>query len=189
MPAFKLEATFYNTKQFKKLLGKKIVILGRSNVGKSSFINSVFRNKKLAKTSKKAGKTISINCYQFDKNIYLIDFPGYGYAARSYKIQNDLKQLCESYLLTQSIDLALLLIDSRRGLMKSDMEIINYLSQLKIIYKIILTKIDKLSNNELFKIKKIFTNNKLPYICHSSLKNIGNKKVIQLIKQVKAYKL
>ena len=188
MLSLELKQTFYNKNQIKLLPPKLIVILGRSNVGKSSFINSIAKQKRLARTSKIAGKTISINCYWCKQGFYLIDFPGYGYAKIPKEKQRELQEICEYFLEKQQINKAIILIDARRGILNIDTQIINYLINLKIPYSIILTKVDKLKKTDQQKMLQLVLTNNVhknallrSVLLHSSLKKMGITSVIHEI--------
>ena len=188
MLSLELRQTFYNKNQINLISAKLIVILGRSNVGKSSFINSIAKQKHLARTSKTAGKTISINCYWCKQGFYLIDFPGYGYAKISKNKQNELQDICEYFLEKQQINKAIILIDARRGILNIDAQIIKYLINLKIPYSIILTKVDKLKKADQQKILQLVLTNNVhnnvlfrSVLLHSSLKKIGITSAIKEI--------
>jgi GTP-binding protein len=129
----------------------EFVIVGRSNVGKSSFINAVTKNGKLAKISSKPGKTRLINHFIVDEKAYFVDLPGYGYAAVNKTMRNHWNELLGMYLLTRSnIKKIIILVDIRIGLLSSDREFIKLLEDNYIGYMIICTKSDKLSNNKIF---------------------------------------
>ncbi len=126
----------------------KIVIIGRSNVGKSSLINKLLNRKNLAKTSSKPGKTISINYYFINDKFHLIDLPGYGYAKISKTDTQRIKKLIRDFFEnTKNIKLVLLLIDSRRGFTEADTEMLSQFINFELRILTILTKSDKLSNS------------------------------------------
>lgn len=132
----------------------EIVFAGRSNVGKSSLINSLVNVKNLAKTSSTPGKTRLINYFKIDDLFYFVDLPGYGYAKVSDIEKEKWKKLIEDYFtLSGNIRLVILIIDIRRGILEKDKELIIYLDFLKLPYLIVLTKYDKVSKNEALKIK------------------------------------
>jgi GTP-binding protein len=132
----------------------ELAVVGRSNVGKSSLINSIFNQKKLAKISSTPGKTRLINYFDVDEKFYFVDLPGYGYAKASMRDSDKWKKMIENYLKHNSeLKMVLLLIDSRRGIMPIDNIMIEWLDYFKIKYIIILTKADKISNNELAQTK------------------------------------
>jgi GTP-binding protein len=127
----------------------EIAVVGRSNVGKSSLINTVFNRRHLAKTSSRPGKTRIINYFQVEESYYLVDLPGYGFAKVNVQEKFQWQKFIESYLAgNPSLKLVLLLIDSRHGLQKIDREMIAWLDHFRIPYQVVLTKKDKLSNNQ-----------------------------------------
>lgn len=119
----------------------EIALIGRSNVGKSSLLN-VLLDKKLSRVSKTPGCTRWIGYYNFH-GISLIDLPGYGYAEISKKVINLLDKMIEKYLLSGRVDELWVLVDSRRGIMEIDLDIINFARENNIILKIVSTKNDK----------------------------------------------
>lgn len=134
----------------------QIVLTGRSNVGKSSFINTMLQRKNMARTSQTPGKTRLINFFLINKQFYFVDIPGYGYANVSKKQIMEFKVIIERYLQNKSITLAILLLDIRRIPNEDDLLMYNYFKELGIETLIVLTKADKLSNNKKFnQIQKI----------------------------------
>ena len=119
--------------------------VGRSNVGKSSLINSILNNKKIAKTSSMPGKTILINHFKINNNFYLVDLPGYGYATQSKKIKDDIRKIHKSYFKSRKqLFYTFLLIDIRHDLQKIDIEFMKFLNTNICPFVIIFTKSDKL---------------------------------------------
>ena len=101
----------------------EVALLGRSNVGKSSFINALTNNSKLAKTSNKPGKTRLINLFDFNEEYIVADLPGYGYAQVSREMQNEWQKSLEEYLLNRdSLKLLIQFIDSRHEIQKNDLQ-------------------------------------------------------------------
>jgi len=122
--------------------------IGRSNVGKSSLINAIVNNKKLAKTSSTPGKTQLINHFIINDQWYLVDLPGYGYAKTSKSQRALFHEMISNYLLNRSSLIALfVLIDSRHKLQKIDNEFMIFLAENQIPFAIVFTKIDKLGKN------------------------------------------
>ena len=120
--------------------------IGRSNVGKSSLINMICRNKKLAKTSATPGKTLLINHFIINSEWYLVDLPGYGYAKRSKTEIKKLEQMIHGYILQrEQLTNVFVLVDIRHEAQKIDLDFINWLGQSQIPFTIIFTKADKLS--------------------------------------------
>ncbi len=120
--------------------------IGRSNVGKSSLINMLTNNKKLAKTSATPGKTLLINHFIINNEWYLVDLPGYGYAKRSKKEVGKLEQMISGYILQrEQLVNVFLLVDVRLEPQKIDLEFIQWLGDSSIPFSIVFTKADKLS--------------------------------------------
>ena len=125
-------------------------IIGRSNVGKSSLINSLLNNKKIAKTSSTPGKTILINHFKINESFYLVDLPGYGYANLSKKIKEDIKKTHRSYFkFRKQLLYTFLLIDIRHNLQKVDIEFMEFLYDNLCPFVIIFTKSDKLKSGQI----------------------------------------
>ena len=121
--------------------------IGRSNVGKSSLINMLCRNKKLAKTSATPGKTMLINHFIINREWYLVDLPGYGYAKRSKSELKKLEQMINGYILQrEQLMNVFLLVDIRLEPQKIDLEFINWLGASSVPFCIVFTKADKLTN-------------------------------------------
>lgn len=130
----------------------EIAIVGRSNVGKSSLINHLLNNRTLAKTSSKPGKTQSINFFLIDKEIALVDLPGYGYAKVSKEIREEWGTFINSYLETrQNLELILFLIDIRRTPTLEDCAFIQWAAFHKKPLILVFTKTDKLKAHEIKK--------------------------------------
>ena len=120
--------------------------IGRSNVGKSSLINMICRNKKLAKTSATPGKTLLINHFIINRDWYLVDLPGYGYEKRSKTEIKKLEQMIHGYILQrEQLTNVFVLVDIRHEPQNIDLDFINWLGQSQIPFTIIFTKADKLS--------------------------------------------
>ena len=122
--------------------------IGRSKVGKSSLINMLTGRSGLAKTSQTPGKTMLINHFIINKSWYIVDLPGYGYAQRGKKAQEQLREIIESYILgrTEMTNL-FLLIDSRHAPQKIDLEFMDWLGENEVPFSIVFTKLDKLGVN------------------------------------------
>jgi GTP-binding protein len=166
--------------------------IGRSNVGKSSLINMLTNHKKLAKTSATPGKTLLINHFIINKEWYLVDLPGYGFAKRSKKEQQKLEQMISGYIL-QRVQLVnvFLLIDIRLEPQKIDLEFMEWLGQSQIPFSIIFTKADKLSaskgksNVEAYKKRLLEDWEDLPPIFITSAENRqGREDVLNYIDEI-----
>ena len=124
--------------------------IGRSNVGKSSLINMLTARKGLAMTSATPGKTMLINHFLINKNWYLVDLPGYGYARRGQKGKDQIRTIIEDYILErEQMTNLFLLIDSRLEPQKIDLEFMEWLGENGIPFSIIFTKADKLTSGRL----------------------------------------
>lgn len=127
----------------------EIAFAGRSNVGKSSLINSLVNRKNLALTSSTPGKTRVINYYCVNEKYYLVDLPGYGYAKVPLKERQQWHQLVEKYLANNSfLKGVITVIDSRHGITKLDHELIRWLTYMGLSTIIVATKIDKLPHSK-----------------------------------------
>jgi len=133
--------------QFPKEEYPEIAFLGRSNVGKSSLINALVGQKKLAFTSNKPGCTQALNFYRVDSQYNFVDLPGYGYARVPEEIRLEWKKLIESYLLERkALELSVLVLDARRAWMEPDLELKRWLEAHDRPYLVVATKMDKLKN-------------------------------------------
>ena len=130
----------------------QMALSGRSNVGKSSLINTLLGRKSLARVSATPGKTITVNFYEVDKKLFLVDLPGYGFAARNHDNKQQWSSLTDGYFTkNKNIDLVrgvVQLIDSRACITKDDTMMINYMNSAGIPYIIVITKIDKLNKTD-----------------------------------------
>jgi GTP-binding protein len=123
--------------------------IGRSNVGKSSLINMLTNNRKLAKTSSTPGKTLLINHFIINKEWYLVDLPGYGYAKRSKKEVDRLDQMIRGYILQrEQLVNVFVLVDIRLEPQKIDLDFIEWLGLSSVPFSIVFTKADKLTPNK-----------------------------------------
>ena len=168
--------------------------IGRSNVGKSSLINMLCNRKDLAKVSNKPGKTQMINYFLVDKEWYLVDLPGYGYAKISKKKRHEWEKMIEGYLLKrQTLGCAFVLIDLNVPPQSIDIEFINWMGKMQVPYVIVFTKTDRLKKNELNKNLKAFRDelhkywNELPIqFFTSSTKRTGQDELLQFIREINA---
>ena len=123
----------------------EFALVGRSNVGKSSLINSLLNNKSIAKISSKPGKTLLINHFRINDKFYIVDLPGYGYATISKKIKEDIKIMHKSYFQSRKeLFYTLLLIDIRHEIQQNDLDFMEFLNSNYCPFIIIFTKSDKL---------------------------------------------
>jgi len=166
--------------------------IGRSNVGKSSLINMLTNNKKLAKTSATPGKTLLINHFIINNEWYLVDLPGYGFAKRSKKEVQKLEQMINGYILQrQQLVNVFLLIDIRLEAQKIDLDFIQWLGQSSVPFAIVFTKADKLSaakviqNLEAYKKVLGETWEELPpMFVTSAEKKQGREEILDYIEQI-----
>lgn len=166
--------------------------IGRSNVGKSSLINMLCNNKKLAKTSATPGKTLLINHFLINRDWYLVDLPGYGFAKRSKKELARLEQMIDGYILQREQLVCLfVLVDSRLEPQSIDLQFINWLGESSIPFAIVFTKADKLSvpkvraSVETYKTKLSETWEELPIMfVTSSEKRLGRDDILSYIEQI-----
>lgn len=127
----------------------EVLLVGRSNVGKSSLINALCNKKGMAFTSSKPGHTRLLNYYNVDDKLYLVDAPGYGFANGGFNLDKLFGEMMEDYFSKASrIKIVLVLLDSRRELNEDDVDIINYLIDKNINYHLIFTKVDKINQSE-----------------------------------------
>ena len=166
--------------------------IGRSNVGKSSLINMLTRNRKLAKTSSTPGKTLLINHFIINKEWYLVDLPGYGFAKRSKKEVARLEQMINGYILQrEQLVNVFVLVDVRLEAQKIDLEFIEWLGQSSVPFAIVFTKADKLTQNKVAQnvaaYKKVLSETweELPPIfITSSESRQGREEVLQYIEDI-----
>jgi len=136
----------------------EIAFVGRSNVGKSSLMNALFNRKNLVKTSSTPGKTQLINYFIVNEEMYFVDLPGYGFAKIPKKVSAKWQEMLELYISkSKELRLVCLLIDSRRSLMESDLQMAEWLIYIGTPFVIALTKTDKLAKNKLTQQKKYYS--------------------------------
>ncbi len=152
-------------------LYSEVLIVGKSNVGKSSLINRLCTKKSLAYTSSKPGHTRLLNYYNIDNAFYLVDAPGYGFAKGGIDLDRLFGTMMDEYFVdNEHLKLVLLLIDSRRELGENDLEILDYLKNTKIPYFVVITKVDKVNQkgkSELLKRLKALDINDNVYLTSS----------------------
>lgn len=127
----------------------EVAVAGRSNVGKSSLLNLLFRRKQLVKTSSVPGKTQALNFFLVDKTLLFVDLPGYGYAKVPQKLKKLWAPMLEQYLeKRQSLELLILIIDIRRNLREEDQMLFRWANYYQVPLLILLSKTDKVKNTE-----------------------------------------
>lgn len=165
----------------------QVAFSGRSNVGKSSLINSLLGRKKLARVSSEPGKTITVNYYYADKKLYLVDLPGYGYAKRSKTDIAKWSRLTQGYFEeNDALKLVLQLIDSRAGITADDRMMLQWLQHYGVPYMLVITKCDKLNKTQLTEnVNKIISDPAVApnteCVLYSSLKCLGREALIESI--------
>ncbi len=165
-----------------------VILGGRSNVGKSSFINSLFHPAKVAKTSSTPGKTRSINYYLVENKFYMVDLPGFGYAKASKSERDYWQKMIENFIeSSKNIAFAFHLIDSRHKPTSLDIQLNDFLRQRNIPYNVILNKIDKLKQSQIAASRRslisffpelIFGENLFLF---SAVTGVGKKEIIRLM--------
>lgn len=164
----------------------QIALSGRSNVGKSSLINSLLARKSLARVSSAPGKTITVNFYDVDKKLFLVDLPGYGFAKRNPADKAQWSALTDGYF-TKNPNLDLLklviqLVDSRIGPTADDEMMLRFLKESNIPFLVVATKCDKLNATERKKSEELLRNHPdiptdTPILFYSALKNLGRQEL------------
>ena len=165
----------------------EFAFVGRSNVGKSSLINSLTSRLKLARTSKTPGRTQLINYFLINDEFYIVDLPGYGFAKVPKEMKKQWGKTMERYIASKRKKLVFVLLDIRRVPSDEDIEMLEWLEYNEMDYKIIFTKIDKLSNNERAKqlkaIKTRLVFEKEDVFFHSSLTNKGRDEILDFMEE------
>jgi len=164
---------------------RHIAFIGRSNVGKSSLINSITNKKTLAFSSSTPGRTLQINIYSTDDPVLLLDFPGFGYAKTDIKQREKIRKMILWYITVfeKKDRLFVLIIDSKVGLTDYDMEVIKIFKDIGIDYVLVANKADKLNQKETSKLKKDITSvlGLDTYVLYSTTKKMGTKELLSII--------
>lgn len=160
----------------------EFLLVGRSNVGKSSFINTLINRKNFARTSAKPGKTQTLNFYLVNDFFYLVDAPGYGFAHVNKQLKNKFGLIMEDYLeQRENLKMVFMLIDFRHKPTEDDIMMYNYLNYYKIPVTIVCTKVDKVSKNgqqkQINAITKALNISNEDLILFSSVTKIGKQEV------------
>lgn len=168
----------------------EFLLVGRSNVGKSSFINTIINRKNYARTSATPGKTQTINFYLVNEEFYLVDAPGYGYATLSKKNQKKFGLMMEDYLTSrENLKQVFMLIDFRHKLSKDDIMMFNYLKHYQIPVTIVATKIDKVGVTQHQKQRNMILNElELPvgdeFVMFSNITKEGRAEIYDRIERI-----
>lgn len=184
-----LEKIAVRESQYPQTNKKEFLLVGRSNVGKSSFINSLIGRKNYARTSSKPGKTQTLNFYLINNNFYLIDVPGYGYANVSKSIQKKLGLMIEQYIKSRSnLCHVFLLIDYRHKPTEDDILMYNFLKYYNLDTTIIATKYDKVNASSRANQDKIIMEtlniDSKNFIRYSSTTKKGREEVYKIIEEI-----
>ena len=164
----------------------QVAVAGRSNVGKSSLLNQIVGQRKLAKVSSTPGRTRSLNFFRIDNRFYLVDLPGYGYAKASQSLREQWGKLIEQYLTSaeQLIGLVLLL-DSRREPTEQDEQLMAWLAERQLPVMVAVTKADKLSRDKVIrKVRGLEQDLGVGAIAFSTVTGIGRKELLTSIRQL-----
>lgn len=178
----KLTISAVRVSQFPTDNKNEFLLVGRSNVGKSSFINTLINRKNFARTSSKPGKTQTLNFYLVNDFFYLVDAPGYGFAKVNKQLKDKFGLIMESYLESRdNLKMVFMLIDFRHKPTEDDIMMYNYLKHYNIPVSIVCTKVDKISKNSHDKQISIITKtlgiNKEELILFSSLTKMGKQEI------------
>lgn len=185
-----LEVIATRRSQYPDTSKPEFLLVGRSNVGKSSFINTLLKRKNLAHTSSRPGKTQTLNFYSVNDSFYLIDVPGYGYAQVDKKTQEKFGMMIEEYLETrEQLKRVFMLIDFRHKPSEDDQLMYNFLKYYKVPVTIIATKVDKVGSSKKDKNLQIIKDTLDlvvgdDLILFSSVTKLGVDQVLQKIEQL-----
>ena len=189
---FVISAT--NPKQYPKENLPQIVLIGKSNIGKSSFINSICNRNKLAKTSSTPGKTRLINFYNIDNKFFFVDLPGYGYSQMSKKQEAEVADYINEYLQnSKNIGLILFLVDIRHKPTQLDKLMFDWLIENKKDFVIIANKADKIAKTKCDEYINIISENlnlreyglesSIPIIAYSSISKLNKDNILDIIEK------
>lgn len=172
----------------------EIALAGRSNVGKSSFINALLQRKNLAKTSSKPGKTRTVNFYNINNDFRLVDLPGYGYAKASKKEMDKWADLINEYLSTRpNLYEVFLIVDARHEPTDQDLQMYDWIIESGFTGYIIATKVDKIGKSKIDQVKKrisekLDTDRDL-IINFSSEKPVAKDRIVALLDKILEYEI
>ena len=166
-------ATTYLDKPTKDL--PEVLFVGKSNVGKSSLINALTKNKNLAFTSSKPGFTKLLNYFEVDDSFYLVDAPGYGYTASGNRHLHSFSKMMESYFKNPKLAGVVFIVDSRHKLGENDVDFYQFIIDNNIPFILVASKIDKLNQSEKAMMKKniISVCKDIDFVPISTLKGVG----------------
>jgi GTP-binding protein len=162
----------------------QIAFVGRSNVGKSSLINSLVGNKNLARSSSTPGRTQQINFFLIDQKVYFVDLPGYGYAKTSEKQREKIRKMIIWYLTYSEIKhkKVVLIVDAKAGMRDFDLEMMEILKENEMNFMVVLNKIDKLKQGEVVRVvretKTTVNDSRIKVIIYSSKSQINKNEIV-----------
>lgn len=186
----KLDVMAVRRSQYPETDRPEFMLVGRSNVGKSTFINTLLGRKNIAYTSGKPGKTQTLNFYLANNKFYLVDVPGYGYAAVNHKIQEKFGKMIEEYLEKRDeLIRVFMLVDFRHKPSEDDKLMYNFLKYYKIPVTVIATKVDKVGSSKIEKNKKAILDTLDlvkgdDLILFSGVTKLGKEEVLQKIEDI-----
>ena len=185
----KLTISAVRQSQFPEDNKNEFLLVGRSNVGKSSFINAIISRKNFARTSAKPGKTQTLNFYLINEFFYLVDAPGYGFAKVNKQLKEKFGLIMESYLESrENLKMVFMLIDFRHKPTEDDVLMYNYLKHYNIPVTIVCTKVEKVSKNSIPKQVSIITKtlevNKEDLVLFSSVTKLGKQEINNKLEEI-----
>lgn len=185
----KLTISAVRQSQFPEDNKNEFLLVGRSNVGKSSFINAIISRKNFARTSTKPGKTQTLNFYLINDFFYLVDAPGYGFAKVNKQLKEKFGLIMESYLESrENLKMVFMLIDFRHKPTEDDILMCNYLKHYNIPVTVVCTKVDKVSKNSIPKQVSIITKtlevNKEDLVLFSSVTKLGKQEINNKLEEI-----
>ena len=184
----KLTISAVRASQFPSENKNEFLLVGRSNVGKSSFINALINRKNFARTSAKPGKTQTLNFYLVNDFFYLVDAPGYGFAKVNKQLKDKFGLIMEEYLENRdNLKMVFMLIDFRHKPTEDDILMYNYLKHYNIPVTLVCTKVDKVSKNSHLKQINIITKtldiNKEDLVLFSSVTKLGKQEIYNKLEE------
>jgi GTP-binding protein len=167
----------------------EVAFAGRSNVGKSSLINTLVNRKHLVRTSSSPGRTQTLNFFRINNQVHFVDLPGYGFAKVPLKVKAQWKTMVESYLKNRkTLQLVIILVDIRRTPSSDDASLMRWLENFGIPFLIVLTKTDKLSQNKCSAQQKIIRDFLLlkreEVVCFSAVTRKGRQEILKRITSI-----
>jgi GTP-binding protein len=180
--------SFHDLTQLPRDQRPQVAVSGRSNVGKSSLLNKLVGQRKLAKVSSTPGKTRALNFFLIDEKYYLVDLPGYGYAKVSKSIKDEWGKLIEQYLNEEKrIAGMVFLLDCRRDPAEEDLQLLSWLADRGLPVMLVITKADKLGRDKLSqKMRQVEAELGLPSIAFSAVTGLGKEQLTSAIRQLVA---